>query len=568
VKHISKTRLEQALENLKAIRAQLPAQGVQHLLPFLALRQKGVGPGESKRYEEQDDFAFWDRYMLVDDSSEQGRYYDPFAGVRRIGTHPHSNVATARKHTFARSWQAAEYEVVDGQTVWRLADDYLAIVVQRCLTKAGHTTRVPALDLVLWLLRHTDFEDGFSVAALIGRFKGEFGLTDAELEALFEVTDENSEGVFTASALAREEVLSLLPVIPAQPTLATAFREAATVFAPAAGDVSRNLALPDGVVEQATTALSLGSHLILAGPPGTGKSTLAERLAAAASESDYASSYVTATATSDWTTFDTIGGYMPTGNGNELVFREGVVLRAISEDSWCIVDELNRANIDRAIGSLITLLAGSDDTAVVELPHLHLVGSEGEARYEPVRIRRDNGVARSGRDPDSGDYVIGRNWRLIATMNTLDRNNLFPLTAAFARRFATVYVGIPDSESVFSALGVTSEAVKDVFRVLMTEVDSEWVNPRPLGPSFTRDAWAYVSKRIEAEVAPHEAMLEALPLYVLPQFTGMETDEWTTLRDRLVEALARSADIATQESVRTRSQTVLNSAMRGLFGDW
>jgi MoxR-like ATPase len=74
-------------------------------------------------------------------------------------------------------------------------------------------------------------------------------------------------------------------------------------------------------------------HIILIGPPGTGKTTIAENVSEMASEIGFVDGYILTTATADWSTFDTIGGYMPNIH-NVLQFQEGVVLRSVRENKW------------------------------------------------------------------------------------------------------------------------------------------------------------------------------------------------------------------------------------------
>lgn len=571
VKYISKDRLANAIRQLAKFPEQANKQRLQQLIPLLALKRAGATTEGEIQYEESDDYAFWNTFFLIDEQSANGRYYDPFLGQRRVDSHPHSNAATARKNTFANRWHAGVLRQEDGEAYWKLAPDYIEQIRNKSLTKGGKTARVPALDFIALLERSRAFSDEITVSDLVTHFKADFKLSDSEFEALFEVVSESDAHFFATTPVTADEVIAMVGEPPAPGV--KAIGGVLPDFQPDPTSFTAGLSLPSGVAEQAGAALAVGSHLILAGPPGTGKSTLAEELASAATSQGYTAGYMTVTAIADWTTFDTIGGYMPTGSGNELVFREGVILRAIREDGWCVIDELNRANIDRAIGALITLLAGSEVTAVVDLPYQHFVGDGSLRRLVPVRIRRDFGQERSGKDPDSGDYVIGRNWRLVATMNTLDRNNLFPLTAAFARRFATVYVGLPPAGAALTALRVSAGTAYEVFTVLMTEKEGVWTNPRPLGPAIVKDAWRYVQWRLDKAnsegtvLGDYEIIVEALTLYVLPQYSGLAPVDWAPLRDRLAVAAASGTQQASEENIREAIRVKLDDALRGIQGE-
>ena len=80
------------------------------------------------------------------------------------------------------------------------------------------------------------------------------------------------------------------------------------------------LRLPEDTFPSLASALSAHKHAILIGPPGTGKTTLAQDRARHAHDRGFCRGFVSVTATADWTTFDTIGGYMPRPGG-ELAFR-------------------------------------------------------------------------------------------------------------------------------------------------------------------------------------------------------------------------------------------------------
>ena len=223
------------------------------------------------------------------------------------------------------------------------------------------------------------------------------------------------------------------------------------------------LELPESAYAQITAGLNAGKHIILIGAHGTAKTTLARAVcqfasgwrlrkgkgaAAAAGEAAlelsgerYANDYVLSTATADWTTFDTIGGYMPDENQN-LQFHPGLFLEAIRQGQWLIVDEINRAEIDKAIGPLFTVLSGQE----VSLPYKV---SSKDARIMPAneltpgeRYNRRNWIP-EGAGQESFDYVIHPNWRIIGTMNIYDKSSLFQLSFAFMRRFAFVDVDPP-----------------------------------------------------------------------------------------------------------------------------
>lgn len=280
----------------------------------------------------------------------------------------------------------------------------------------------------------------------------------------------------------------------------------------------KDLVLPPGIVERCCAAIAAKKHLLLIGPPGTGKSTLAVRLAAAATEAGICEEALTATASADWTTYDTIGGWTQRADGS-LAFREGVVTRALRERRWLVLDEVNRADIDKSFGELFTALAGGRVTT----PYTRRVG-DAEV---PVDI-----------GPDSTPYQIGPWFRLIATMNIRDKASLFRLSYAFLRRFAVIVVPALDEEGLahlgakLAAELTLADSVRDLaLRTLSPKTGLGKF--APLGPSLLIDILRYAQAR---GGNPERAVAEAVGMIVVPQLENL-TEGPARAADELLDSL-------------------------------
>ena len=93
-------------------------------------------------------------------------------------------------------------------------------------------------------------------------------------------------------------------------------------------------------------------NIVLQGPPGTGKTTLAKIICDV-----FDVSYTEATANSDWTTYDSIGGLQPTANdeGQEVIVgKNGYVVSSVLECCDLIVKNENDDGILQ--GNCVVLL--------------------------------------------------------------------------------------------------------------------------------------------------------------------------------------------------------------------
>jgi len=157
--------------------------------------------------------------------------------------------------------------------------------------------------------------------------------------------------------------------------------------------------------------------VILEGVPGTGKTHIFKEI----KRQGYfhVTRFLTFHPSSDYSSF--IGGIRPGEKDDELIFNptKGHLLKILEEADekgkpvllW--IDELNRANVPRVFGDLISLIGNSDPPAL----QIHNAGLKGD------RLKLTDNQK--------------KNLHIVATMNTSDRS-VTPLDAALRRRFSFV----------------------------------------------------------------------------------------------------------------------------------
>jgi AAA domain (dynein-related subfamily) len=270
---------------------------------------------------------------------------------------------------------------------------------------------------------------------------------------------------------------------------------------------------PRHVLAAVIAALDSGKHIMLTGAPGAGKTSLAFLVGDLARQAHRCNGVLAATASTDWDLSETIGRYYDSPEGP--VFREGFILQAMQRGRWLIIDELNRADFDKAFGPLFTTFANQAVTLpfkrVGHSQYLSLVpaGTEAPAQTEPIHVPT--------------------RWRILATMNELDKDTLYRLSFALMRRFAFIEVEAPADDLTTSLMGGPDQIATDLL-VLRHFVD--------LGVGVFLDAADYARRRaLDGDATRSRILFETFYAFFLRQLHPLADYQGSQLLDCMAPSL-------------------------------
>ena len=289
-------------------------------------------------------------------------------------------------------------------------------------------------------------------------------------------------------------------------------------------------------------AISNYKFTILVGPPGTGKGKLIERLCRDVIDSPQNYGFpegfdpnpIWHTPDESWSAFELVGGYAPNDEG-ALEWAPGLIMNALSDNRWLVLDETNRADMDRIMGPLITWL--SEQTIEVGRTRPH----GGEGITLGWADQATNKIETATQTNNAVKYLAGSAWRMIGTYNPQDALRVFRFGQALSRRFVVVPIPAITPGEFENLLGKQYKGiVEDIYDAICGLYSAHFEHQDTvLGPAVFLKMARYCGK-MDPQIAKYEEnkwgdkIVESYVINVGKYLALYDEDILNSLGDRIV----------------------------------